>query len=55
MDGCPNKCSTGVGVVPGIWVELNEYCCGSRQYPGGRTAGEVGGGVGHVIGGLEVD
>ena len=24
VDGCPNKCSTGVGAVPGMWVELNE-------------------------------
>jgi len=25
VEGCPNKCSTEVGAVPGIWVWLIEY------------------------------
>ena len=33
-EGCPNKCSTGVGVVPDKWDGFVENWCGSIGYPG---------------------
>ena len=33
-EGCPNKCSTGVGVVPDEGGGLIKTCCGSIGYAG---------------------
>ena len=55
VEGCPNKCSTGVVAVPGIRVGPIEYWCGSIGYPGWGAEWEDGDVVGQVIGGLEVD